>query len=160
MLQHGYPPLPEYDEPLVGPLSRPDLLERFPLILTCTKNNLFCESQHRALPSLRRHAMDPEVELHPSAAAARGVVAGQWVRIDTPAGSVRARARLNDAIHPGVVCGEHGWWQACPEVGAPGYDAFSQEGANFNLVIGRDAIDPISGSVPHRSYLCEVRGVD
>ncbi|WP_242336686.1 MULTISPECIES: molybdopterin-dependent oxidoreductase [unclassified Anaeromyxobacter] len=35
LLAHGYPPLPEYQEPLVGPASRPDLVERYPLILTC-----------------------------------------------------------------------------------------------------------------------------
>ena len=64
-LEHGYPPLPDFDEPLVGPVSRPDLAERYPLILTCAKNTQFCESQHRALPSLRRRARDPEVELHP-----------------------------------------------------------------------------------------------
>ena len=51
-LNHGYPPLPDFEEPLVSPLSRPDLAERFPLILTCTKSSQFCESQHRALPSL------------------------------------------------------------------------------------------------------------
>ena len=58
-------------------VSRPDLAERYPLILTCAKNTLFCESQHRALPSLRRQAMDPEVELHPAAAAERGIRAGR-----------------------------------------------------------------------------------
>ena len=26
LLAHGYPPLPEYEEPLVGPVSRPDLV--------------------------------------------------------------------------------------------------------------------------------------
>jgi anaerobic selenocysteine-containing dehydrogenase len=154
---HGHPPLPEYEEPLVGPVSRPDLVARYPLILTCTKHPLFCESQHRALPSLRRKAMDPEVELHPRAAAERGIAAGDWVRIETPDGSVRARARLNDSLQPDVVCGEHGWWQACPEVGAPGYGPFDPDGANFNLLIGNGAIDPISGSVPHRAYLCQVR---
>jgi anaerobic selenocysteine-containing dehydrogenase len=61
LLEHGYPPLPDYKEPLISPTSRPDLVERFPLILTCAKHTLFCESQHRALPSLRRHAPDPEV---------------------------------------------------------------------------------------------------
>jgi anaerobic selenocysteine-containing dehydrogenase len=157
MLEHGYPPLPEYEEPLVSPLSRPDLAERYPLILTCTKHTLFCESQHRGLPSLRRKAMDPEVELHPSAAAERGIREGDWVRVETPEGSVRARARFNDALKPGVVCGQHGWWQACPEVGAPGYDPFGPDGANLNLVIGNGAIDPISGSVPHRAYLCQIR---
>jgi anaerobic selenocysteine-containing dehydrogenase len=157
MLEHGYPPLPEYAEPLMGPLSRPDLVERYPLILTCAKHTLFCESQHRALPSLRRQALDPEVELHPAAAAERGIRPGDWVSVETPEGSVRARARLNDTLKPDVVCGQHGWWQACPELGAPGYDAFSSQGANFNLIIGNAAIDPVSGSVPHRAYLCQIR---
>jgi anaerobic selenocysteine-containing dehydrogenase len=160
LLKHGYPPLPEYEEPLVGPLSRPELVERYPLILTCAKNTLFCESQHRALPSLRRQAMDPEVELHPSAASERGIRAGDWVYIETAEGSVRARARLNDSLKPNVVCGQHGWWQACPDLDAPGYDPFDSKGANFNLTIGNGAIDPISGSVPHRAYLCQIRRVD
>ncbi len=160
MLDHGYPPLPEYEEPLMGPLSRPDLVERYPLVLTCAKNTLFCESQHRALPSLRRQALDPEVELHPTTADERGIHAGDWVSIETPVGSVRARAWLNDTLKPNVVCGQHGWWQAATDIDAPGYDAFSADGVNFNLIIGNDAIDPVSGSVPHRSYLCQVRRVE
>jgi anaerobic selenocysteine-containing dehydrogenase len=156
LLEHGYPPLPDYEEPLVSPRSRPDLAERYPLILTCAKHTLFLESQSRGLPSLRRLAPDPEVELHPEAAAERGIEPGDWVRIETPEGSVRARAKLNDTLEPRVVCGQHGWWQACAEVGAPGYDAFSAEGANFNIIIGNDAIDPISGSVPHRAYVCQI----
>lgn len=157
MLEHGYPPLPEFEEPQVGPKTRADLLERYPLILTCAKNALFCETQHRALPSLRKHALEPEVELHPLAAEMRGIRAGDWVRVETPDGGMRARARLNDALKPEVVCGQHGWWQACPEIGAPGYDPFSPDGSNYNLLIGNRAIDPISGSVPHRAYLCQVR---
>ncbi len=160
LLEHGYPPLPEYQEPLVSPVSRPDLAERFPLILTSAKNPLFCETQHRALPSLRRQSMEPEVELHPADAAERGISPGDWVRIETPQGSVRARARMNETLRPGVVCGQHGWWQPCPEIGAPGYDPFDADGANFNLLIGNDAIDPVSGSVPHRAYLCQVRRAD
>lgn len=160
MLEHGYPALPEYDEPLISPVSRPDLAERYPLILTSAKHNLFCESQHRALPSLRRRAMDPEVEIHPTAAAARGIQPGDWVRIETPEGSVRARAKLNETLRPNVVCGQHGWWQASPEIGAPGYDALSADGANLNLIIGNEAIDPVSGSVPHRAYLCQISAAD
>ena len=160
LLAHGHPAIPEFEEPLVGPVTRPDLAARFPLILTSAKNTLFCESQHRGIPSLRRLAPDPEVELHPSAAMSRGIHPGDWVRIETPEGSVRARARMNDSLAPNVVCGQHGWWQACREIGAPGYDPFSPDGANFNLIIGNDAVDPISGSVPHRAYLCEVRLAD
>jgi anaerobic selenocysteine-containing dehydrogenase len=156
LLEHGYPPLPDYEEPLISPSSRPDLVERFPLILTCAKHTLFCESQHRALPSLRQHALDPEVELHPAAATERGIEPGDWVQIETPGGSVRARARMNDTLERNVVCGQHGWWQACPELDMPGYDPFGPEGANLNLIIGNEAIDPVSGSVPHRAYLCQI----
>jgi anaerobic selenocysteine-containing dehydrogenase len=156
-LEHGYSPLPEHEEPLIGPLSRPDLAERYPLILTCAKSTQYCESQHRALPSLRRRARDPEVELNPAAAAERDIRVGDWVTVETPEGRVRARAQLNESLAPNVVCGQHGWWQACPEIGAPGYDPFAPDGANLNLIIGNAAIDPISGSVPHRAYVCQIR---
>ena len=55
---------------------------------------------------------------------------------------MRARARFNDNLDPRVVVGEHGWWQACPELGAPGYDPFAADGANFNLLIGTAARRP------------------
>jgi anaerobic selenocysteine-containing dehydrogenase len=160
LLQHGYPPLPVHVEPLVGPESRPDLTARFPLVLTCAKSTQFCETQHRGLPSLRRRQRDPEIELHPAAAAERGIEAGDWVTVETPEGSVRARAAFNEFLAPGVACGQHGWWEACPQIGAPGYDPFSSDGANFNLIIGNAAIDPVSGSVPHRAYLCEIRRLE
>jgi anaerobic selenocysteine-containing dehydrogenase len=156
-LEHGYPPLPEFAEPPVGPVARPDLAARFPLVLTSAKPALFCQTQHRALPSLRQRAAYPKVELHPATAEARGISAGEWVSIETPEGNVRARARLNDSLDPRVVVGEHGWWQACPELRAPGYDPFGPMGANFNLLIGSKAVDPVSGTASHRSYLCEIR---
>ena len=156
-LDHGYAPLPDFEEPQVGPVARPDLAARFPLILTNAKPTLFCQTQHRALPSLRKRAPHPEVELHPIAAQARGIANGDWVAIETPNGSVRARARFNDQLDPRVVIGEHGWWQACSEIDAPGYDPFGPRGANLNLLIGSAALDPISGTASHRAYLCDIR---
>ncbi|MEZ5318392.1 MAG: molybdopterin-dependent oxidoreductase [Vicinamibacterales bacterium] len=160
LLDGGVPPLPEFEEPRVSPASQPTLARRFPLLLTCAKNTLYCETQQRGLPSLRRKSMDPEVELHSRTAAARGIRQGDWVRVETPEGGVRARARFNDALEPRVVCGQHGWWQACAALDAPAYDPFSADGANFNLLIGNAAVDPASGSVPHRAYVCEVRLID
>ena len=159
-LDNGYAPLPEYEEPAIGPSTRPDLAARFPLILTSTKHPLFCESQHRGLPSLRKHARYPEIELHPHTAEVRGIAAGDWVAIETPEGSVRARVRINKSLDARVVCGQHGWWQACKEIDEQGYNAFSPNGANLNLLIGCEARDPISGTAPHRAYLCEVRRIE
>jgi anaerobic selenocysteine-containing dehydrogenase len=156
-LEHGYAPLPEFVEPQIGPGARPDLLARFPLVLTSAKHALFCQTQFRALPSLRRRAPGPQVELHPAAAEPRGIKNGDWVSIETPAGSVHARAQLNAILDPRVVVGEHGWWQSCAEIGARGYDPFASDGANYNLLIGSTVLDPVSGTASHRAYLCEIR---
>jgi anaerobic selenocysteine-containing dehydrogenase len=156
-LEHGYAPLPDFEEPQIGPVARPDLAARFPLILTSAKPTLFCQTQHRALPSLRKRAVHPEIEVHPDAAQARDIANGDSVTIETPERSVRARARLNDNLDPRVVVGEHGWWQSCGGNGAHGYDPFGPTGANYNLLIGSAALDPVSGTASHRSYLCEIR---
>ena len=87
-LEHGYAPLPDFEEPQIGPVARPDLAARFPLVLTNAKPTLFCQSQYRALPSLRKRAVDPEVQLHPVAARTRRIGEGDWVSIETLEGSV------------------------------------------------------------------------
>ncbi|HSM59866.1 MAG TPA: molybdopterin-dependent oxidoreductase, partial [Longimicrobiales bacterium] len=156
LLDHGYPPLPVFVEPAMSPRSRPDLGERFPLVLTCSKQLWYCESQHRGVASLRRRAPDPQVAMHPDTARARGIDAGDWVSVETPHGSVRARARLDGSLDPAVVCGQHGWWQGCEEIGAPALDPFGPDGANLNLVIRHGASAPVGGCVAHRAYLCEV----
>jgi anaerobic selenocysteine-containing dehydrogenase len=97
--------------------------------------------------------------LHPTAAQARRIANGDWVAIETPVGSVRARARLNDRLDPQVAVDTHGWWQACAELGAPGYDPFGPMGANFNLLVDPAARDPVSDTASHRGYLCEIRPV-
>ena len=76
--------------------------------------------------------------------------------IETPDGRVRAQARFNESLDPRVVSGQHGWWEGCASLGAPAYDAYSAEGANYNLLNSDAAADPISGSVPNRAYLCEI----
>jgi anaerobic selenocysteine-containing dehydrogenase len=156
-LDHGQAPLPEYVEPAQSPLSRPDLATDYPLVLTSTKVVQFCHSQHRGLPRLRRQLRDPQVELHPATAAERGITAGDWVEICTPAGAARARAKFNPSLAPDVVCAQFGWWQACVEAGAPGYPTDGPASANYNGLIDGAASDPISGSLPLRSSLCEVR---
>ncbi len=153
---HGYSPLPTFEEPLTSPRSRPDLAERYPLVLSCAKSLFFCETQHRQVAALRKSAPDPQVEMHPSTAAARGISKGDWVSINTPYGSVRARAKLNANLDPDVVFAEHGWWESCDELGLPGYPPYGPESANLNLVLRQTPSDPISGSSPLRASVCDI----
>jgi anaerobic selenocysteine-containing dehydrogenase len=158
-LDHGYPAMPDFVEPPMGPVARPDLAASFPLILTCAKPSLFCQTQHRALPSLRKRALDPEIELNPATAAARGIANGDWVDVRTPAGGMQARARFSEKLDPRVVVGEHGWWQGCDELGVGDCDPFDPSGSNFNLTVDASIRDLVSGTPSHRSNLCEVRPV-
>jgi anaerobic selenocysteine-containing dehydrogenase len=157
---HGYPALPTFTEPAISPRSRPDLAGRYPLVLTCAKSVRFAESQHRQIATLRRATPDPQVELHPDAATARAIAAGDWVRIVTPNGAVRARARFNPTLDPGVVCGQHGWWQECAELDLPGYPPYGPDSANLNLVLRQTPSDPVGGSAPLRASMCEIERVD
>jgi anaerobic selenocysteine-containing dehydrogenase len=153
---NGYAPVAEFAEPAISPRSRPDLADRFPLVLTCSKTLWFAETQHRQLASLRRAVPEPQVEVHPDAAAARGIAAGDWVRIETPHGAVRARAKFNAGLAPDVVCGQHGWWQACADLDLPGYPVVGDGSANLNLVLRQGPSDPIGGSAPLRASVCEL----
>jgi anaerobic selenocysteine-containing dehydrogenase len=156
LADHGYDPLPEFEEPMTSPRSRPDLAERFPLVLSCAKSLFFCETQHRQVAALRKSAPDPVVEVHPSTAESRGIEAGDWVCLETPMGHVRARAKLNATLDPQVVFAQHGWWQSCDELALPGYPPYGPDSANLNLVLSQTPSDPISGSSPLRAGVCDV----
>jgi anaerobic selenocysteine-containing dehydrogenase len=153
----GYDPLPVYQEPGEGPASCPNATQEYPLMLTFFRVVQFCDEQHRNIPRLRRPATEPFLEIHPQTATAVGITDGEWVIVETVTGRVKLKAKFRDSLHPQVVATQYGWWQGCKELGCPGYDPFGPEGANANLLVPNEAIDPISGSVPHRSQKCRVR---
>ena len=154
---HGFPALPEYEEPLISPVSRPDIAGEYPLVLTNAKFTTYIHSQLRGLSSLRKAAPEPAADIHPQTAEPYGIKDKEWMIIESPRGSIRAKARVTEGIAPGVVCCQHGWWQKCKELDLPGYDSYDEASANPSLLIGSEIADPISGSLPHRSYLCRVR---
>jgi anaerobic selenocysteine-containing dehydrogenase len=154
---HDFSPLPEYVEPLISPVSRRDLADEYPLVLTNAKFTTYIHSQLRGLSSLRKTSPEPTADIHPDTAAPYGIKNRDWMIIESPRGSITARARVTEAIVTGVVCCQHGWWQDCKQLDLPGYASVRTGSANPSLLIGSDLADPISGSLPHRSYLCRVR---
>jgi anaerobic selenocysteine-containing dehydrogenase len=157
---HGHAPLPAYQEPAESPRSTPVLAAEYPLVLTNAKRPQYLHSQHRAVQAIRKTMPAPTAELHPETAAQYGVQHGAWIVIETPRGRVRAQAEVTSAIAPGVVCGSHGWWEACESLGIGALDPFDERGANLNLLVHADLKDPISGGLPHRSSLCRLRPVE
>jgi len=150
---YGYDPLPDYREPMV---RRSD---RYPLLLISHKSEFYCHGWGRALPSLRKQSPHPILEINPHKALELGIEDGEWVEVETQNGRIRQKAKLTDTIDLNVVCAENGWWQSCPELGLNGYDPYSPEGANTNLLYSADVCDPISGSIPIKGYPCNVRKI-
>lgn len=157
LLRHGYAPLPRFDEPADSPFDVVATQQgRYPYVLTSAKNGYYCHSQHRSLVSLRKRAPQPRVALSATLAAEKGIADGDWVRVATRNGTARFVAQIDASLKHAVVVAEFGWWQACPELGLPGMPARGEGAGNFNALISADHADPISGAVPHRSFLCDV----
>lgn len=148
--EHGYAPVPDFVPP-----EEPD--KRHPLVLTTAKSGYYCHTQHRGLSGLRRKSPRPRVDMHPQTAAERGIVEFSSVEILRGPYEITMEARFDSNLHPGVVVAEYGWWQAAPDIGAPGYEIGGASDANYNSLAAGGAIDPISGAPAVRSLCCEVR---
>lgn len=155
LLDHGHDPLPDFVEPEDGPTSDDGL----PLVLTTAKSGFFVHSSHRAIASLRRKAPDPSVEISPDLATARGVSAGDWIRLRTRHGTARLRARLNAALDARMVIAEFGWWEDCEPLGRDGGAVAGKDVLNVNAILSDLQRDPISGSVPLRAVTCDIEAI-
>src|SRR5882757_297496 len=156
MLDHGYDPLPDHAETVASPLAG-GTDERFPLALSTAKSGWFVHSSYRHVASLRRKSPDPAVEISPLLAEQRGLVEGDWAVVETRGGAVQLKVRLNAALDARVVVAEFGWWEDCPPLGRDRSATSGHRTRNINAVLHDDVRDPVSGSVPLRAIVCDIR---
>jgi len=154
--KYGYDPLPSFREPPESPVSTPQLMKDYPLILfTGGRNLAYFASEGRQLPRLRRLVPDPEAEIHPDTAKEAGIKDGDWIWIETPrvkGERVKLKAKLTENVHRRMVHVPHGWW--FPERPAPEHGCFD---SNINVVTSGDPPrEQICGSVPTRGTLCRI----
>jgi anaerobic selenocysteine-containing dehydrogenase len=150
----GRDPLPKYTEIPESPVSRPDLLDRYPYILNAgLRIPTYFHSANRNLSWLREIRPDPLVEIHPETAKKHGIEDKQWVYIESPRGRIRQRAKLNDGIDPRVIVAEHGWWFPEQEGPEHGWDS-----SNVNILTDNDLAthDPVMGATNLRVLLCNI----
>jgi len=150
LAEHGYEPLPVYTEPQEGPLSRPDLARRFPLVFNSGSRTYFdFRSQHHGVRGLAGRLPEPFVTMSGVDAAARGIGNNDWVWVETGRGRMRFRARVTDAMISGAIDATMGG-------GGPlGPEAW--QNCNVNELTDINSYDPISGFPIYKTLLCEVR---
>lgn len=154
--KNGFNPLPEWVSPPELHSTSPELTKKYPLAFTdAHTTDVYIHAWLHNLPSLRESVPDPWLHIHPDTAKARGIKDGDWVKIESPHGWTKAKAIYFPGIRPDTVMGINGWWQACDELGKPGYD-LENGGANTNVLFSTEVekyFDPMVSAMPKQTLV-------
>ena len=128
-------------EPAEGPVARPDLARKFPLILISGTRSLYqFNSMLRDIPTLRAKDPEPYAEINIGTAMDLGINSGDMIVIESPHGMVQMKAAVTGDIHPKVVSVPMGWGRL----------------ANANLITDDENHDLVSGGPATRGIVCRV----
>jgi len=142
--EQGYPPLPEFSGLADNPMSFSDQGDDFPFIgISGARSKAFVHSQYRNIPSLLKYDPEPFVDIHPGDAERLGICDGERVKIESPNGSIKMRARISDVVHPGSVRIAWGWGELDPEY-------------SINNLTDDSQCDPVTSTTSNRCFMCRV----
>ncbi len=106
----GHDPLPTYIPPAESRDSNPALAAKYPLQLLTPPSPHFLNSTFVEVDSLRRSAVEPQLEISVADAVARGIQDGNSVKVFNGRGSFLAKAVVGDSVRAGVVLSPSIWW--------------------------------------------------
>ena len=98
----------------------------FPLAMISPPARNFLNSTFVNVKSLRAAEGEPHLDIHPDDGAARGIAAGDMVRIFNDRGSFVAKARVTDKARKGLVVGLSVWWKKLASDGKNANEVTSQ----------------------------------
>lgn len=127
MEMDGLDPLPAYVPPYESVASNPELAARYPLAMISPPARNFLNSTFVNVKSLRSAEGEPHLDIHPDDSAARGIAAGDMVRIFNDRGSFVAKARVTDKARAGLVVGLSVWWKKLATDGKNANEVTSQQ---------------------------------
>lgn len=144
--EKGMDPLPTFVEPSIGPVSSLEVSDQYPLVCSAgLKLGLHTHTQFRSLPWIKAKEPEPFGEIHPDTASDLNVGDGEWMRVVSPQGSLKVKARVCRRVHPRIVCVTHGY-------GEP----YTSGDGLCNEITSQEGRDPIAGCTGNRSFLCRV----
>lgn len=147
--------LPYFKEPPFSPVSRPELAEEYPLVLTTGGRMIpYFHSEGRQIPSLRKLVPDPIVTINPKTAEKYGIEQGDWVRMRSPFGECIQKANLTIEVEERVIHATHGWW--FPEQDGEAPNLFGTYKANVNNLVPHHAVGRMGWGAPYKCMICNI----
>ena len=140
----GLDPLPAYTPPRESAQSAPQLAGKYPLAFISPPARHFLNSSFANLAFALKEAGEPNLDIHPADAAARGIAEGDAVRIFNRRGGFVAKARVSERVRRSVVAAPSVWWKK-----------LSPDGRNANEVTSQ-AIADMGGAATYYDCLVEV----
>ncbi len=144
--KEGFSAFPEWVEPPESLTATPDLLVKYPLLLSdYHTSKVYNASWLRNIPLLREIDAYPYLHINTQTAAERGIEDGDDIFVESPHGNMVLKAKVIPGIRPDTVMALHGWWQSCSILNLPGYN-LTDGGANTNNMYatdGRGVYDPL-----------------
>jgi anaerobic selenocysteine-containing dehydrogenase len=122
----GLDPLPDYTPPRENAAANPTLARRYPLAFISPPCRNFLNSSFANLPFALASEKEPRLDIHPDDARARGIVAGDRVRIFNARGAFTVKAAVSTRARPGVVVAPSVWWRKLAPDGRNANDVTSQ----------------------------------
>ncbi|ABW65936.1 molybdopterin-containing oxidoreductase family protein [Desulfosudis oleivorans] len=142
--EKGFPAVPFADGGLGEAISFADPADPDPLIgMSGERTPRFTHTQFHTIASLVRQEPEGLVEIRDADARRKNIGNGDWVRIKTPRGEVRMKARISDRIRPGSILIAWGWGDVDPA-------------ANVNNLTDDNQRDPVTATPSGRSFMCSL----
>nr|WP_278995661.1 DMSO/selenate family reductase complex A subunit [Plesiomonas shigelloides] len=143
-------PIPEYVPVREGVDGDPELLKKYPLVLTSFHTKGRTHSTYHSVAVLRE-AVPDTLWINPLDATSRGIQDGDLLEIFNDRGRVRMAAKVTPRIRPGVVSMPQGAWR---KTNKDGVDV----GGCINTLTTMHP-SPLSKGNPQLTNLCEVKKV-
>ena len=151
----GLDPVPFHREPVQSPLSTPELMDEYPLILTCGGRSYeFFHSENRQLQTSREFHPWPLLTINPKTAEKYGIREGEWVWVETDRGRFRQKAFLRPTVNEQTVHAEHAWW--FPEEDGAEPNLFGTFKSNPNNVTRQFEIGQGGVGSSIKSMICKI----
>lgn len=137
LAEHGFDPLPNWQESSESPRSKPELAQEYPyVVFTGRSGPMYVHEQRRTIPWLRE--MQPRGRAMVNTARARELGLGDddWVRITSLRGSIEIQVEVSPVLKPDWIYVPGGWTDS-----------------NYNYLGIDEDLDPISSQANYTMCL-------